>query len=84
MNARRSRIFLCPPDPDGAAAVTDRTGPECPNGAEHTPSPLGYLEWHAWAERMAKTHYQVRCTGCGLWTNWLPKTPKAEGGGTSR
>ena len=28
----------------------------CPNKAQHTPQPDGYLEWHDWAERMTCPH----------------------------
>lgn len=36
----------------------------------HTRQPANYLGWHAWAERMAKTHDQRQCSGCGLWAIW--------------
>ena len=49
---------------------------ECPNRAEHTEGPTGYVQWHAWAERMAKTHVQSKCPGCGL---WVIVTPKGDG-----
>lgn len=42
---------------------------------QHTPQPEGYREWHAWAERMSKTHRQVQCPNCGKWSIWLPKRP---------
>lgn len=42
--------------------------------ALHTPNqPEGYLQWHHWARRMSKTHYQFQCPECGLWTVWRPK-----------
>ncbi len=55
---------------------------DCPNNAEHTPSPRGYLPWHEWAEAMSKTHRQVRCPGCGLWKVWVARgnTPEAKDG----
>jgi hypothetical protein len=40
---------------------------------QHTPSPANYLGWHGWAERMGKTHKQIRCEHCGLWAIWIPK-----------
>lgn len=43
---------------------------------KHTKCPEGYLEWHAWAERKAKTHRAVMCPGCGLWKIWMPKTKR--------
>lgn len=45
---------------------------DCPNKDAHTPSPSGYLDWHAWAERMIQTHKQAQCDTCGLWAIWLP------------
>ena len=39
----------------------------------HTPCPDGYLQWHAWAERMARPHIQRQCKGCGLWAIWERK-----------
>ncbi len=45
----------------------------CPNEAQHTPHPRGYLAHGEWAEGMARTHRQVRCPGCGLFAIWLPK-----------
>jgi hypothetical protein len=50
--------------------------PPCPQVDRHTPCPDGYVGWHHWAERMSKTHIQIRCPGCDLWAIWLPKTPK--------
>ncbi len=46
--------------------------PEC----KHTPSPEGYIQWHAWAEKKSKTHRQIRCPVCGLWAIWVPKKRK--------
>jgi hypothetical protein len=43
--------------------------PEC----VHTPSPQGFLDWHAWAAEKNKTHRQRRCPVCGLWAIWVPK-----------
>jgi hypothetical protein len=50
----------------------------CPNLAEHTPQPSGYLAWHDWARRMAKTHRQKRCKGCNLYAIWVPKTTASQ------
>ena len=46
---------------------------ECPSFFDHTPSPPGYLEWHAWAKKMGKTHKQATCTRCGFWAIWEPR-----------
>jgi hypothetical protein len=45
----------------------------CPQAHLHTEGPASYLEWHAWAEEMSKTHVQERCPGCGLWKIVKPK-----------
>ena len=58
---------------------------ECSSASTHTPAPSGYLQWHGWAERMAKTHRQLRCRGCRLFKVWVPKGSRAAasgGGGT--
>lgn len=48
---------------------------DCPRAAElHTPRPEGYLEWHAWADEMTKTHRQERCPECGFLSIWTPKS----------
>ena len=46
----------------------------CPDPAEHTRCPEGYMAWHSWAERMSKTHRQFRCPHCGLFEVWKPKS----------
>jgi hypothetical protein len=53
-----------------AAALAD----ECPNRANHTPCPTGYLQRYEWAQEMLKTHGQVQCPGCELWAIWVPKS----------
>ena len=45
----------------------------CPQRGCHTKAPEGYIQWHTWAERKAKTHRQIRCPGCGLFAIWVPK-----------
>lgn len=70
---RARPIFLCPIDEE---PVPD-TSSTCPNRAEHTPEPSGYMAWFEWAGRMSKTHHQTRCPGCGLLKIWVPKSPKS-------
>lgn len=42
--------------------------------SEHTKNqPDGYLQWHAWARKMATTHKQVKCKECGLYQIWVPR-----------
>ena len=48
----------------------------CPKVADHTKAPSDYLAWHAFAERMSKTHDQIRCDGCGYWMIWV-RRPKS-------
>lgn len=46
----------------------------CQNFVDHTPGqPGGYLAWHDWAAKMARTHNQERCSGCGLFQIWVPR-----------
>lgn len=46
----------------------------CPSFHDHTPdAPEGYIQWHAWAQRMNKTHKQTKCSGCSLYVIWIPK-----------
>lgn len=45
----------------------------CPNKDNHTPRPEGYMAWMSWADRMSKTHKQIKCAGCGRYTIWVPK-----------
>lgn len=53
--------------------VKTKINEECPVAEGHTPAPAGYIQWHAWAERMAKTHAQMECKGCGRWAIWIPR-----------
>ncbi len=45
----------------------------CPHFEDHTQSPEGYIQWHAWAETMSKTHEQIKCACCGFYAIWVPK-----------
>ena len=51
---------------------------DCPKADKHTPCPGGYLNWHAWAEKKAKTHDQLQCPTCGFWAIWKPKKKEAK------
>jgi hypothetical protein len=35
--------------------------------------PSGYLAWHEWAEKKAKTHEQRQCPKCGLWSIYVKR-----------
>ena len=50
---------------------------DCPYFHDHTPSPKGYNQWHAWARKMSRTHKQEKCSGCGLYAIWTPRRHKA-------
>jgi hypothetical protein len=47
---------------------------KCPYFHDHTACPPGYIQWHPWAARKARTHKQIKCTGCGFYAIWVPKT----------
>lgn len=53
--------------------------PDCPNAAEHTPSPRFELHKYEWAERMMRTHDQRQCDGCGLYVIWTPRRRRRTG-----
>lgn len=49
----------------------------CPSFHDHTPyQPEGYIQWHAWARQMEKTHRQVKCSGCARFEIWIEKKKK--------
>ena len=55
--------------------VKGRPVPLVPEACEpHTPQPDGYLARIEWADRMADTHDQRPCSGCGLWAVWVPRS----------
>ena len=58
--------------------VEQITGQDCSNKKEHTKHPEGYLQHHAWMDKMIKTHKQIRCKGCGLYEIWKKKLTKGE------
>ena len=62
----RYRTYIC-----GGPWELQPDTSDCPNNAQHTPSPRGYVAWHEWAERMRRTHRVTRCRGCGLWTTYV-------------
>lgn len=45
----------------------------CPLAAQHTEGPSGCIARQRWAARLAKTHRQVHCGGCGLLAVWIPR-----------
>ena len=54
---------------------------DCPNAANHTPCPDGYMQRIAWVDRMEKTHKATRCPGCGKWVVWAPRLRKVRASG---
>lgn len=62
----RGAILIC------AGGPLTVPNPGCPNAADHTPQPEGYLAWHAWASEMAWKYRQRRCGGCDLYVVWVP------------
>lgn len=53
--------------------LIERRDEFCQHAEDHTPCPEGYILWHAWAEKMSKTHKQVKCGECGRYSIWIPK-----------
>lgn len=51
--------------------VSKRKAQDCCQ--RHPDEPKGYIQRRAWAEKMLKTHRQVLCQVCKLWTSWEPK-----------
>jgi hypothetical protein len=43
---------------------------ECPNIANHTKHPDGYVAHSEWAKKKMRRHFQVACPGCGLYAIW--------------
>ena len=72
MKRRQHVTHVC--GPDETLSLPD---PECPNAANHTPSPAGYLGWFEWAERMNKTHRSTMCGGCKRYLIWVPRKSRA-------
>lgn len=64
---RGPQSFLC--GPDGPLVISD---PDCPNAANHTPHPAGYIAHAIWADDMMETGREAQmCTGgCGKWNVW--------------
>lgn len=46
---------------------------QCINKSNHTECPEGYLAWHNWAQKISKTHKQIKCQACGFLTIWIKK-----------
>jgi hypothetical protein len=45
---------------------------DCPDAAEHTPMPSGYIGWHAVAEKRTEAgQRQTRCPSCGFLARWF-------------
>jgi hypothetical protein len=53
---------------------------DCSRFHDHTLAPEGYIQWHAWAKRMNRTHRQIKCAGCGLWAIWIPRKNRSADG----
>lgn len=41
---------------------------------KHTKSPVGYVQWHEWADKKSKTHKQIKCLGCNRYAIWIRRT----------
>lgn len=54
-------------------AVLFKKSSDCPDVANHTPVPDGYVEYADWADEHRETHVQRQCPTCGFWSIWTPK-----------
>jgi hypothetical protein len=54
--------------------MTNAAAP-CPNEANHTPHPKGYVAHSNWADDAMLVADQQRCDGCGRHEIWVPKRP---------
>jgi len=50
----------------------------CPDKKQHTSCPNGYVAWFEWSYQMSKTHKQIRCKTCNLFTIWVKKKKAKE------
>jgi hypothetical protein len=69
------KIYLCGPDDRGkpSSYLARRTEVmACPREAEHRYGPVGYCDWHDWADRRRKTHNTKMCE-CGFYLLLEPK-----------
>lgn len=56
----------------------------CERQADHTPTPSGYIAFHAWAQEMSESHTQVQCEDCGLWAVWVPNGDRSPAAAKAR
>ena len=86
--SKRYSIYLCEFDdtvegrgtPDPSCSTFEQAR-DCPNEAEHTYGPHGYVNWHSWADKMRRTHNQRACSGCGLFLIVMPKAKRVKASG---
>ncbi len=45
---------------------------------KHTPCPEGYVQKSKWARKMIRTHYQTKCSVCGLYAIWVKRESKVK------
>jgi predicted RNA-binding Zn-ribbon protein involved in translation (DUF1610 family) len=62
-----AELLIAPPFPGY------RNAAECTQASKHTKAPEGYIDWHLWAEKKARSHVQHECPTCGFWAIWKPK-----------
>ncbi len=67
---RRSHFADCP---QAAGMKSTRIATPCPNDANHTPHPAGYIALADWADDALVVADNVYCEGCGQPVIWTPK-----------
>ena len=78
MPGTRYRTFICGgPEPERFWRRKCNPQCNCPDEANHTLQPSGYMAWQDWVNEQRKTHRQTRCPTCKCWSVWVPKPARA-------
>lgn len=72
---RRGRLWQRPPNRHWQAVgrMSSPAATACPNVADHTPHPTGYVSHSAWAADAMAVADQRICAGCERWAIWVPR-----------
>src|SRR3954470_8314255 len=50
----------------------------------HTPCPKGYVDFCDWADKMSKTHDQIKCKVCDSYDVWVERSDATDPGNVSQ